>query len=101
MVQVWQETMKKIVDTLFFETLKKIKDKADKEGLLPIEYNKECFSKKVFPRSQNVLKRYFKTPLKPILSNFFSSNIITKNSVTMGKCSSVFKNNYINFKKDL
>jgi len=91
----------KIVDTLFFETLKKIKDKADKEGLLPIEYNKECFSKKAFPRSQNVLKRYFKTPLKPILSNFFSSNIITKNSVTMGKCSSVFKNNYINFKKDL
>jgi NADH-quinone oxidoreductase chain G len=89
----------KIISTLFFESLKKNPNKNLGIYVLPIEENKKCFSKNITFTKNNFLSRYFKTPLKPILSNFFSSNIITNNSRTMGKCSSVFKNNYLNFKQ--
>ena len=91
----------KIINTLFFKYLRKVSNKDFELNGLPIDKNKECFSKNIFLKENNVLKKYFKTPLKPILSNFFTSNIITKNSITMGKCSSTFKKNYVNFKKDI
>jgi hypothetical protein len=35
--------------------------------------------------------------LKNIMSDFFMTNAVSKNSLTMAKCSEIFKKNYTNF----
>lgn len=64
---------------------------------LSIADNKRSFIKALVGVSKNNKKKVFKTPFKAVLSNFFSSNAITKNSIIMSKCASVFKKNYFNF----
>jgi NADH dehydrogenase/NADH:ubiquinone oxidoreductase subunit G len=68
-----------------------------KDESLSIADNKRSFIKVLVGVSKNNKKKVFKTPFKAVLSNFFSSNAITKNSIIMSKCASVFKKNYFNF----
>ena len=59
--------------------------------------NRLNFTKPLFKKKKNSFNKVFKTPFKSAVSNFFSSNIVTKNSIIMGKCATIFKKNYNNF----
>jgi len=99
----------KITQTLFgnqiFEKLKFLKksrpllnqfDELDSKKKIDIEKNKNSFTKKLF--SEVIMsKKVYKTSFKPVLSNFFSSNILTQNSILLSKCASIFRKNYSNF----
>ena len=37
------------------------------------------------------------SPIKVIVPNFFSSNLLTKHSLTLVKCAGIFSKNYVNF----
>jgi len=60
-------------------------------------------NKKTFTRNlltffgKETPQKVMKTPLTVVLSNFFVSNQVTKSSLIMSKCASVFKRNYSNF----
>lgn len=41
--------------------------------------------------------KFYKTLLKPIIENFYMTNIILQNSLTMGDCSNNLKKNFQNF----
>lgn len=96
----------KIIKTLFgcqfFERLKILKslrpllNEIDSNFFFDIEQNKSSFTKKLF-LNVGSSKKVYKTSFKPILSNFFSSNILTQNSLLLSKCASMFKKNYSNF----
>jgi NADH dehydrogenase/NADH:ubiquinone oxidoreductase subunit G len=61
------------------------------------EKNSLVFTKHLYKRPVLLKKKIFKTSLKSVLSNFFVTNAITKNSLVMSKCFLVFKQNYNNF----
>jgi NADH-quinone oxidoreductase chain G len=89
----------KIIKALFPAQLKNhnFLNLADKKTLINFDKSKNTFVKPLyFSKNINFVK-IFKTPLKTVLSNFFISNAITKNSLTMSKCASLFKKNYTNF----
>lgn len=99
----------KIIKTLFgnqiFEKFKFLKkagpfldqfNEIDSKNYFDIEKNKNSFTKKVFSEVISS-KKVYKTSFKPVLSNFFSSNILTQNSVLLSKCALIFKKNYSNF----
>jgi len=96
----------KIIKTLFgnqfFEKLKILKklrpllNEIDSNFFFDIEQNKNSFTKKLFSDIGSS-KKVYKTSFKPILSNFFSSNVLTQNSFLLSKCASIFRKNYSNF----
>jgi NADH dehydrogenase (ubiquinone) Fe-S protein 1 len=99
----------KITQTLFgnqiFEKLKFLNkprpfsnqfDKLDPKKNFNIEKNKNSFTKKLFSDRVSS-KKVYKTSFKPVLSNFFSSNILTQNSILLSKCALIFRKNYSNF----
>jgi len=60
--------------------------------------NKKTFTKNLLTFfGKETPQKVMKTALTVVLSNFFVSNQITKNSLIMSKCASVFKKNYVNF----
>jgi len=59
--------------------------------------NKKIFTKALIANRLSHFGKVYKTPLKTPISNFFSSNILTKNSIIMSKCATLFKKNYSNF----
>jgi len=68
----------------------------DSSNFFDIEKNKNTFTKNLFFKKA-VCKKIYKTPFKPVLSNFFSSNILTQNSILLSKCAALFRKNYSNF----
>jgi NADH dehydrogenase (ubiquinone) Fe-S protein 1 len=59
--------------------------------------NKNSFTKFLLSNKNLGKKKILKTPLKNIMSDFFMTNAVSKNSLTMAKCSEIFKKNYTNF----
>lgn len=61
------------------------------------EKNKKTFTKDLLTVNKLTPLKISKMPLKNVLSNFFISNAITKNSLTMAKCFTTTKKAYNNF----
>jgi len=68
-----------------------------KTNFLNFSRNKKSFNKELQKKKKINYNKIYKTPIKPVITNFFSSNILTKNSIVMSKCANIFKNNYSNF----
>ena len=76
------------------------RNNAENEKLIgDIAENKNAFTKNLLSRKALVQKRLFKTPLTNVISDFFITNAVSSNSLTMEKCSEMFKKNYTNFIK--
>jgi NADH dehydrogenase/NADH:ubiquinone oxidoreductase subunit G len=76
------------------------RNNAENEKLIgDIAENKNAFTKNLLSRKALVQKRLFKTPLTNVISDFFITNAVSSNSLTMEKCSEMFKRNYTNFIK--
>ena len=87
-----------IVKALFKGLLEKYNSpKINSKILVDFNKTRSTFTKKLFFKKTTMFVKIFKTTLKVILSNFFLSNAITKNSSTMAKCASLFNKNYTNF----
>jgi len=86
----------KIVNALFNNYLKEYQPFKPKNSkfFLGVNDAKKTFVKPLFFKKTRTFVKIFKTPIKTVLSNFFLSNAITKNSLIMGKCASLFKKNY-------
>jgi len=86
----------KIVNALFNDYLKEYRlfRLKNSKFFLGVNDAKKTFVKPLFFKKKKTFVKVFKTPIKAILSNFFLSNAITKNSLTMSKCASLFKKNY-------
>jgi len=88
----------KIVNALFSKFCKNQILFSSLKSNLDFNSSKDTFVKKMLiPFREETPQKIMKTPLTVLLSNFFLSNQITKNSLTMTKCSSIFKKNYLNF----
>lgn len=89
----------KIIKALFNSHLKEYKSfkPATSKTFLNFSEAKNTFTKTLVLKKKKTFVKVLKTPIKAVLSNFFSSNAITKNSLTMAKCASLFKKNYTNF----
>jgi NADH dehydrogenase/NADH:ubiquinone oxidoreductase subunit G len=89
----------KIVKALFNSSLNNysFSQIRNSEVIADFEQSKKSFTKPLLLKMSKKKVKIFKTPLKAVLSNFFLSNAITKNSLTMAKCASIFKKNYTNF----
>lgn len=61
------------------------------------EKNKKTFAKDLLIYRKQMPLKFSKTPLRNVLSNFFISNAISKNSLTMAKCFTLTKKAYNNF----
>jgi len=77
------------------ESLKIFENSA--KHFLKIEENKNTFTKQLFLNEKKYHRRIRKTPLRPLIPNFFSSSVLTKLSITLAKCSSLLAKNYSNF----
>jgi len=86
----------KIVTALFNNHLKGYQPFGPVKSKVFLDINdaKKTFIKPLVLKRKKTFVKIFKTPIKAILSNFFLSNAITKNSLTMAKCASLFKKNY-------
>jgi NADH-quinone oxidoreductase chain G len=86
----------KIVNALFTDSLKEYRFFRPTNSIFFLDINeaKKTFVKPLVLKKKKTFVKIFKTPIKTILSNFFLSNAITKNSLTMSKCASLFKKNY-------
>ena len=85
---------------IFYPSLKTFSNilEIDKYFSLGFNSNKKTFTKTLLTfLSKETPQKVMKTPLTVVLSNFFVSNQITKNSLVMSKCASSFKINYLNF----
>lgn len=98
----------KTVSALFSKTLKKKKihsrlktfsDVVEVSKFFSLESrSNESFTKNLLvPFGKEAPQKVMKTPLTVVLSNFFVSDQITKKSLTMSKCATAFKKNYVNF----
>lgn len=88
----------KIVNALFSKFCKNEVLLSSLKNNLDFNLNKNTFVKKMLiPFCNETPQKVMKTPLTVLLSNFFLSNQVTKNSLIMSKCSSIFKKNYLNF----
>jgi NADH dehydrogenase (ubiquinone) Fe-S protein 1 len=67
------------------------------KSFCPPSENKNSFTKTILMTRSKLFLKIYKTSIKTIIFNFFISNILTKNSITLGKCSAIFKKNYTNF----
>jgi NADH dehydrogenase (ubiquinone) Fe-S protein 1 len=65
-------------------------------SFLDIDNNSKSFTK-CFLAKQISKKKIYKTSFKGVISDFFISNAITKNSKIMAKCSSNFRKSFTNF----
>jgi len=63
---------------------------------LNIKQNKNFFLKNLLFKNFKSTVKIQKTPFKLVISNFFSGNLLTKNSQILLKCASLFKKNYLN-----
>jgi NADH dehydrogenase/NADH:ubiquinone oxidoreductase subunit G len=85
---------------IFYPSLKTFSNilEIDKYFSLGFNSNKKTFTKTLLTfLSKETPQKVMKTPLTVVLSNFFVSSQITKNSLVMSKCASSFKINYLNF----
>jgi NADH-quinone oxidoreductase chain G len=89
----------KIVKALFNDSLKEYQTfkPLNSKFFLDVNDSKITFVKPLTLKKKKTFVKVFKTPIKTVLSNFFLSNAVTKNSLTMAKCASLFKKNYTNF----
>jgi NADH-quinone oxidoreductase chain G len=89
----------KIIKALFNDNLKEYQPlkPINSKTFLNFSEAKNTFTKTLVLKKKKTFVKVFKTPIKSVLSNFFLSNAITKNSLTMAKCASLFKKNYTNF----
>jgi len=89
----------KIIKALFNTHLKNYQCFKSCNSKIFLDHNeaKNTFTKALVFKKKKTFIKVFKTPIKTVLSNFFLSNAITKNSLTMAKCASLFKKNYTNF----
>jgi len=69
----------------------------EKNFFLDPSDNKFSFTKNLILSKRFDIKRITKSPIKVIVPNFFSSNILTKHSLTLVKCGAIFSKNYTNF----
>ena len=58
--------------------------------------NRNFFLKSIALKHLNRTVKIKKTPFKLVISNFFSGNLLVKNSQILLKCASLFKKNYLN-----
>jgi NADH dehydrogenase (ubiquinone) Fe-S protein 1 len=84
---------KKIISALFSKKLSLNEDCVYNYNFTKNRYN---FTKNLLKKNYGI-KKLTKTGVKPVISNFFSSNIISKNSIIMAKCAAIFKKNFSNF----
>jgi len=89
----------KITKAIFPDQLKDLDfpNLVTKKTIIDFNQAKNTFTKELYFSKKKGFVKVFKTPLKSVLSNFFLSNAITNNSLTMSKCAAVFKKNYKNF----
>jgi NADH-quinone oxidoreductase chain G len=59
--------------------------------------NKNSFTKFLIINNKISKGKLIKTPFNNVISNFFRTNALTNNSLTMKKCSKIFQKNYNNF----
>jgi len=64
--------------------------------LLDIANNNKSFTKRLLVK-KSLSKKIYKGSFKGVISDFFMSNSITKNSKIMAKCSSNFRKSFTNF----
>jgi NADH-quinone oxidoreductase chain G len=92
----------KIVSLISNEYLYKIRLFSNDSNLifqpvgLNIVQNKDFFFKTLLFKKVKSTVKIQKTPFKLVISNFFSSNLLIKNSQILLKCASLFKKNYLN-----
>lgn len=86
----------KIVSALFPQNFSAI-ETLDSRNFLNFSENKKTFIKQIIKIRSKTTGKIFKTSLKSPLTNFFDSNVFTKNSFILGKCASLFRKNYKNF----
>ena len=84
-----------ILKTIFSDNLNR-NIKFSTALLSNFENNRISFIKNL-KTSRKIKKKVFKTSIKSVISNFFITNAITKNSLVMAKCFLIFKQNYNNF----
>jgi len=65
-------------------------------SFLDITNNSKSFTKKLLTK-KTMSKKIYKSGFKGVVSDFFMSNSITKNSKIMAKCSSNFRKSFTNF----
>ena len=92
----------KIVSLISNEYLYKIRLFSNDSNLifqpvgLNIVQNKDFFFKTLLFKKVKSTVKIQKTPFKLVISNFFSGNLLIKNSQILLKCASLFKKNYLN-----
>jgi NADH-quinone oxidoreductase chain G len=59
--------------------------------------SKNSFTKFLIINNKISKGKLIKTPFNNVISNFFRTNALTNNSLTMKKCSKIFQKNYNNF----
>jgi len=87
----------KIIKLMLSQSLSEKALSVAEPTILKIEKNKKSFTKYLTTKRSNEITRIKKTPFKVIISNFFSNNILAKNSQILSKCASIFKKNYRNY----
>lgn len=88
----------KIVNALFSKFCKNEILFSSLKNNFDFSSNRNTFVKNMLiPFCKETPQKVMKTPLTVLLSNFFLSSQVTKNSLIMTKCSSIFKKNYVNF----
>jgi NADH dehydrogenase/NADH:ubiquinone oxidoreductase subunit G len=80
----------------FSEHMKLPTPKAKKFSFLNISNNNKSFTKNIL-KKKALSKKIYKGSFKSVISDFFMTNSITKNSKIMAKCSSNFRKSFTNF----
>jgi len=92
----------KIINVISKEYLHKIKQFSNDSLIsfqplaINIVNNRNFFFKDIALKNLNMTVKIKKTPFKLVISNFFSGNLLVKNSQILLKCASLFKKNYLN-----
>ena len=89
---IWAVLEQKSVDYFKYRNIAE-----KRKFVLDFTENKNSFTKFLIIKNKISKGKLIKTPFNNVISNFFRTNALSNNSLTMKKCSNIFQKNYSNF----
>ena len=89
---IWAVLEQKSVDYFKYRNIAE-----KRKFVLDFTENKNSFTKFLIINNKISKGKLIKTPFNNVISNFFRTNALSNNSLTMKKCSNIFQKNYSNF----